>query len=132
MKFNSLITEALKDLDPETQEVWKDIVPHLEGPKVYNVYTVSHSRGAYSIWNTEKVKAKSLEKVQEKVYKENYSDDSGDSEFVEILPIKHDDIALVDVGNETVAVISTKKLNIKQIEEYVENYFNTFNDEDEI
>lgn len=146
MKFNNLYSKLLEKLDPDVEAVWGDIVPHLSEPVTYNCYTVIVSRGMYDVWNRWSVKVRSIEEAQDKVmeqaeedWKEAWAenaesarddydedvdpDNAPENEFINKFPVEHDDVALVGTGEETVVLISTKKLTDKQVETYLDTAF---------
>lgn len=143
MRFNEVYQSLIEKLDPDVEAVWGDIVPGITEPVIYYCYTVLVSRGMYNIWKHWTVKARSIEEAQDKVYetaigdwheswaenaesaRDDYDedvdpDDPPDNEYIEKFPVEHDDIAVVGSGEETVVLITSKKLNKKQVESYLE------------
>jgi len=146
MKFNNLYSKLLEKLDPDVEAVWGDIIPGISEPVTYNCYTVLMSRGMYDVWNRWSVKARSIEEAQDRVleqaeedWKESWyenaesarddydedvdPDDAPENEFINKFPVEHDDVALVGTGEETVVVISTKRLTDKQIQIFLDTTF---------
>lgn len=146
MKFNNLYSKLLEKLDPDVEAVWGDIIPGISEPVTYNCYTVLMSRGMYDVWNRWSVKARSIEEAQDRVleqaeqdwkdswyenaesarddYDEDVDpDDAPENEFINKFPVEHDDVALVGTGEETVVVISTKRLTDKQIQIFLDTTF---------
>lgn len=147
MEFNKLYNRLLEELDPETEKDWGDILPHLSDPVIYYCYTAAVSRGKYDLIYTWSVKARTIEDAQDQVMKQAEKDweeswyenaesarddfdedvdpdDAPENEFIEKFPVEHDDVALVGTGEDTVVVITTKKLSSsKQLEDYLDTVF---------
>ena len=147
MRFNKVYQNLIEALDPEVEAVWGDIIPGISEPVTYYCYTVIIDRGRYDVWHGFNVKARSIEEAQDKVveqaeedWKESWAenaesanrdsddeedeyidpDDAPENEFIQKFPVDYDDIAVVGTGEETVVLITTKKLTNKQIETYLE------------
>lgn len=150
MRFNEVYQRLIEKLDPDVEAVWGDIVPQLSEPITYNCYTVLISRGKYDLYKRWQVKARSIEEAQDKVYDEALKDwkdswaenaesarddydedvdpdDPPENEFIEKLPIEHDDTALVSTGEDTAVVVTTKRFkSSKQLEDYLDTAFGVY------
>lgn len=146
MKFYKLYNSLLEKLDPEVEAVWGDIVPQLGPPVTYYCITILLDRSAYDVWFRQQIKARTLEEAQDIIFKQAEEDwkeswyenaesarddfdedvdpdDAPENEYIEKLPIQHDDVALVGSSEDSVVVISPKKLTDKQASDYVKNFF---------
>lgn len=127
MKFDKILEGILDNLDPETRDIWKDILPHLSEPKPYHVYEYTYSIGMvdvdryYTIKATDiesalnQVQAKAVRDMEEFYRDENMKVPEWCYDEIEIIPIS-DDVGIVSTGEETYRMVSEKKLNRKEIE----------------
>ena len=112
MKFDELYNKLMTENEDSP----------FDNKRVYHIYNIVASRGAINIDSHKDVKADSLEQAQQIAYndfKEQFGAEDGYEGFLEIIPAKHSDVALVVGGEESYAVVSKRPLTDKQIEQYM-------------